>query len=100
LRQRLLIEEYGVELEYIKGEQNIIADTLSRVPTKEIFIFQQSADDNFPLNLEKMAALQAEDNELKTALMKTKPRYKEIMRGELKLWVHTELEAIYLPGAL
>jgi hypothetical protein len=22
------------------------------------------------------------------------------MRGELKLWVHTELEAIYLPGAL
>jgi hypothetical protein len=30
LWQRLLLEEYGVKLEYIKGEKNIVADALSR----------------------------------------------------------------------
>jgi hypothetical protein len=45
-----LIEEYVAELEYIKGEHNIIADALSRVPTKEVFAFQQQFEDDFPLN--------------------------------------------------
>jgi hypothetical protein len=30
LWQRLLLEEYGVKLEYIKGEKNVVADALSR----------------------------------------------------------------------
>ena len=30
LRWRLIIEEYGPDIEYIKGEKNIVADTLSR----------------------------------------------------------------------
>ena len=29
MRQRLLIEEYGVELIYITGEKNVVADALS-----------------------------------------------------------------------
>jgi len=31
MRWRLLIEEYGADLTYIKGENNIVADTLSRL---------------------------------------------------------------------
>jgi len=46
LRQRLLLEEYGVELEYIKGEKNVIADALSRLPTAELFVLD--ADEEFP----------------------------------------------------
>ena len=32
MRQRLQLEEYGVKLKHIKGEKNIIADALSRLP--------------------------------------------------------------------
>ena len=32
LRWRLIIEEYGPGIEYIKGEKNIVADALSRLP--------------------------------------------------------------------
>ena len=35
MRWRLLIEEYGPELHYIKGEDNIVADVLSRYNMKE-----------------------------------------------------------------
>ena len=35
LRQRLVLEEYGAELVYIKGEKNVAADALSRLPTTE-----------------------------------------------------------------
>ena len=32
LRWRLILEEYSPEIEYIKGEKNIVADPLSRLP--------------------------------------------------------------------
>jgi len=31
MRWRLVLEEYGPELRYIKGEHNIVADALSRL---------------------------------------------------------------------
>jgi hypothetical protein len=65
LRQRLLIEEYVAELEYIKGETNTIADTLSRVPTKEVFVLQTPIDNDFPLNLNKIADLQPKTSSYK-----------------------------------
>ena len=35
-RWRLLLEEYGVEIRYIKGGDNIVADALSRMKTHKI----------------------------------------------------------------
>ena len=35
MRWRLLIEEYGPEIKYIKGENNIVADALSRLDIDE-----------------------------------------------------------------
>jgi hypothetical protein len=32
MRWRLILEEYGPELLYVKGEQNVVADALSRLP--------------------------------------------------------------------
>ena len=32
LRWRLILEEYSPDIEYIKGEKNIAADALSRLP--------------------------------------------------------------------
>jgi hypothetical protein len=61
----LLIEEYGAELEYKKGYLSVIADALSRVPTEEVFTFKQPIDDNFPLNLVNIAALQEKLYKLK-----------------------------------
>jgi hypothetical protein len=58
MRWRLILEEYGPELHYIKGEQNIVADALSRL----------DMTDDMPLGtptVEKMAELfAADDNEL------------------------------------
>jgi cysteinyl-tRNA synthetase len=33
LRQWLLLEEYGADLEYVQGSSNVVADALSRLPT-------------------------------------------------------------------
>ena len=35
LRQRLVIEEYGAEIIFIKGKNNVVADALSRLPTSQ-----------------------------------------------------------------
>jgi hypothetical protein len=102
LRQRLLIEEYGAELEYVKGENNVVADTLSRLPTEEIFAFSPSKDDAFPLDLATIAAMQQQDKELQLALAKdtSQKKYKKNMTDQQELTVCTATEAIYVPAEL
>jgi hypothetical protein len=51
---RLVLEEYGPELEYIKGERNVVADALSRLDIeddREIFNISECFgfdDDDLP----------------------------------------------------
>ena len=98
LRQWLLLEEYGVELEYIQGEKNVVADALSRLPTEEIFLLAE--DDDFPLNLHLIAKQQRADEPLKTALALPQPVYKKIVRDSVKLYVNAKQETIYVPVSL
>ena len=48
LRQRLVIEEYGATIIYIKGENNVVADALSRLPIseggEELMMLNQSSE--------------------------------------------------------
>jgi hypothetical protein len=98
LRQRLLLEEYGVDLQYIEGNNNVVADALSRLPTEEIFVFDAAAD--YPLNLATLAAQQVTDHHLALALQQTPATYeKKIFEGH-KLYVCTTTAAIYVPTPL
>jgi hypothetical protein len=101
LRQRLLIEEYGADLEHVKGENNIVADTLSRLPSEELFVFQPNTDANFPLDLAAIATMQQTDQELQAVLLKdSSEKYKKIVIDGHELVVKGDTEAIYVPASL
>ena len=59
MRWRLLLEEYGPEIVYIKGKANIVADTLSRLPkqgdvvedVEAVLLFVPVDTTIFPINL-------------------------------------------------
>ena len=82
MRWRLLIEEFGPKIEYIKGSKNSVADALSRleradeehheqgsVPTvletnAEAFNLEELDADTFPLAYESIHRYQQEDTTL------------------------------------
>ena len=75
MRWRLVLEEYGPELHYVKGENNIVADALSRLdldPTKtlhesqyaECFGGDELPQESFPLSYKYIARHQNEDEAL------------------------------------
>ncbi len=98
LRQRLLLKEYGAELQYIAGEKNVAADALSRLPTEEIFLFE--AENEFPLNLDNLASKQLTDDYLQLALEKKCPEYTVSLREGRQLYVHSTSNTIYVPVSL
>ena len=57
MRGRLILEEYGPELRYIKGERNIVADTLSRLNILD------SEEDQKQMSDAEIAELYAADEE-------------------------------------
>ncbi len=98
LHQCLLLEEYGAELQYIKDQCNVMADALSRIPTEDIFVFEEAED--FPLNLQHLAKKQLTNDHLKQALQKAAPDYVELMRDGLKIYVCKHTDTIYIPASL
>ena len=68
MRWRLILEEFGPTLTYTKGEQNIVADTLSRLDlTEEEFSSDAFAGDligDFPFSYALIAQEQPNDPEL------------------------------------
>ena len=70
LQQRLVIEEYGAKIIYVKGENNTVTDSLSRLPMsqshqeegtlqEELFLQRRVFEDQviFPLDLAKITEL-------------------------------------------
>jgi hypothetical protein len=79
MRWRLVLEEYGPELRYIKGENNVVADALSRldmIESPEILniaeAFGYDDDDlpanTFPIRYRDIAKAQAKNRHLKRKL--------------------------------
>jgi hypothetical protein len=98
LHQRLLLEEYGVNIHYINGDKNTVADALSRLPTNELFNFED--DTAFPLNLQVLALQQLVDDQLQSALQQQPVKYSTTMREGVQLYVKTASDTIYVPASL
>ena len=77
MRWRLLIVEFGPELRYIKGEQNIVADVLSRLQLKEeefsldAFAFDdEDFPSKFPLSYKQLSHEQKKSKDLQNKVTK------------------------------
>ena len=121
MRWRLILEEYGPELRYIKGEKNIVADALSRLDLDdsipmpevgdEISMAEAFAHDSaiefptgtWPLHLTTIQKNQQEDAKLQ-ALVKNNPLYavKKFVwhTRELNLVVWKDTDRIVLPESM
>ena len=92
MRWRLILEEYNPDLKYIKGENNVVVDTLSRLPMLDLSsspmqMEQFSFDDDdlppdaFPLNLKTLMVHQQQDELLKQMVKEDKQYSPKIFRG-------------------
>jgi len=78
---------WQVELKYIQGIKNVLADALSRLPMAELFL--QNEEDEFPLNLVLIAEHQLKDEKLKSALAAQQPGNKKNVRENVELYTHS-----------
>ena len=83
MRWRLILKEFGPELKYIKGENNIVADTLYRLEmsdNKEILNISEVygyddadlPDSAYPIHYHYIAKAQENDAKLKQKLVSHK----------------------------
>ena len=97
MRWRLLIEEFGPELIYIKGEHNIAADALSRLPflasTKDLQLFEyfnfdeeEFPADAFPVTYANIAKEQRKDALLVNLLTSNNGYTLQTFHGVGKQW--------------
>ena len=110
LRWRLLIEEYGIVIKYIKGVTNTVADALSRLDftatksdnasTVEYVFAMTDADvDLFPLDMSRISAKQDVDDELKKR-MSNKSTRTYAKRAVNDIEVILENDKIFIPSSL
>jgi len=89
MRWRLILEEFGPELIYLKGETNVVADALSRLGTTdtlepdestplpytaECYNFHKTSNELYPLSFAHLGKAQQADNDLLEDL-RTNPTY-------------------------
>jgi RNase H-like domain found in reverse transcriptase len=89
MRWRLIIEEFGPKVTYIKGASNIVADALSRMPLTEtnfgpeVFATDAEAGDfpaNFPLSYKQLAYAQGKDRKIQASLKTKAGKEKFVMK--------------------
>jgi hypothetical protein len=74
MRWRLIIEEFGSKLTYIKGVNNVVADVLSRMEitekdfNPEVFA-GETVKQKFPLSYKLLAEMLAKDKKLQKRLL-------------------------------
>ena len=125
MRWRLILEEYGPELRYIKGGDNVVADALSRLdllsddkfneqykgqeePTTEILREVFAGDDveyqnpnNYPLAFKDIRRAQQEDQELLNRYFDNSSySMKEFNTGDHKYQLIVREDKIVLPKAI
>ena len=93
MRWRLVLEEFGPELVYVRGEKNVVADALSRLalsdnvhPSQESLLADLFADDSlpddvFPLRYQLIAEQQQRDDALQAKLKSDKDFATKIFHG-------------------
>ena len=110
MRWRLLVEEFGPKLTYIKGEKNIVADFLSRMRidpqefSVDAFAGEVDVDfpDNYPLSYKEIQYRQKEDKDLQKLVKKKPSEYKtqEYKASDKTYQLITKEDKIVLPKAL
>ena len=85
MRWRLVLEEFGPELRYIKGEKNVVADSLSRLPIdkgltvkeqEEVYsLFETEEPKNFPLPYGRLQSAQQRDAYIQKKLKEKDTKY-------------------------
>ena len=104
MRWRLLLEEYGPEIEYIKGPKNVVADALSRLPKQGDIVDDVDAvlpfvpvDENiFPVHLKEIQAKQAKDRDLRQKIKTNPSHFQKTVVEQVK--VITYKDRIYAPS--
>ena len=92
MRWRLILEEFGPELKYIKGENNVVADALSRLensPNQEILKISELygyndedlPDSAYPIRYHDIAKAQETDAKLQQTLVSQKDYTLDTFRG-------------------
>ena len=92
MRCRLILEEFGIELKYIKGENNVVADALSRLeksPNQEILNISElygyddedMPDSAYPIRYNNIAKAQETDAKLQQNLVSHKDYTLDTFRG-------------------
>ena len=106
MRWRLLLEEYGPEIVYIKGPKNVVADALSRLPkqgdivedVEAVLPFVPADQDVFPVHLQKIKEKQEKDRSLRKKIRQNPKDYTKIVIENQK--IVSFRNRIYIPQEL
>ena len=112
MRWRLILEEFGPELKYIKGENNVVADALSRLeksPNQDILDISElygyndegMSDSAYPIRYHDIAKAQENDANLQQQLVShTDYTLNTFRGGDKDHRLICQNNKIYLPQAI
>jgi RNase H-like domain found in reverse transcriptase len=104
---RLMIEEFGPKIQYIKGSNSIVADALSRLPsstshsTEELLAtVHYDPSDDCPVSLTIIAKYQLKDTELQSSFVKHPEKYESFVMLLSTVIFQANSERMVIPKGL